>query len=605
MFGTDCKVRLIGDLHVKDFQSRDFNCFTNTLYFCFLTEVDILISMNYSSRIIHIGRLQLGNDQPIRLQSMTSTNTLDTNATVEQAIRMIDAGCEMVRITAPGLKEAAHLQLIKEELKKRGISVPLIADIHFNPGAAEIAARIVEKVRINPGNYIDKKSGRIDYTEAEYNEELERIAGRLLPLLKICKQHGTAIRIGTNHGSLSQRIVSRYGDTPEGMVQSALEFTRICSNYGFHNLVLSMKSSNVRVMVNAYRMLAKKLTAEGLNYPLHLGVTEAGDGEDGRLKSIAGIGALLARGIGDTIRVSLTEDPEFELPVAKSIVERFHKTSDNNQVIRYIRPDLSINREIKQEKIASVATGNIGGKNPPAVLLKRGNAYFIADEKGGTNSVTLPFLEVDSKNIDQDLTDIVAKLRSDANVVLLSTAGSSSIRKLINKMHVSGLKNPLILKSAISKKGIDDFIVENSLNPGNLLLDGLGDGICVETNGIAEEEAIRIGFGLLQATRMRVSRTEFIACPSCGRTLFNIQEALQQVKARTSHLNGLKIAVMGCIVNGPGEMADADYGYVGAGNGKVTLYKGKEPVRRGIAETDAVDVLIELIKENGDWKENG
>ncbi|PKO98443.1 MAG: 4-hydroxy-3-methylbut-2-en-1-yl diphosphate synthase [Bacteroidetes bacterium HGW-Bacteroidetes-9] len=561
--------------------------------------------MNYSSRIIHIGRLQLGNDQPIRLQSMTSTNTLDTNATVEQAIRMIDAGCEMVRITAPGLKEAAHLQLIKEELKKRGISVPLIADIHFNPGAAEIAARIVEKVRINPGNYIDKKSGRIDYTEAEYNEELERIAGRLLPLLKICKQHGTAIRIGTNHGSLSQRIVSRYGDTPEGMVQSALEFTRICSNYGFHNLVLSMKSSNVRVMVNAYRMLAKKLTAEGLNYPLHLGVTEAGDGEDGRLKSIAGIGALLARGIGDTIRVSLTEDPEFELPVAKSIVERFHKTSDNNQVIRYIRPDLSINREIKQEKIASVATGNIGGKNPPAVLLKRGNAYFIADEKGGTNSVTLPFLEVDSKNIDQDLTDIVAKLRSDANVVLLSTAGSSSIRKLINKMHVSGLKNPLILKSAISKKGIDDFIVENSLNPGNLLLDGLGDGICVETNGIAEEEAIRIGFGLLQATRMRVSRTEFIACPSCGRTLFNIQEALQQVKARTSHLNGLKIAVMGCIVNGPGEMADADYGYVGAGNGKVTLYKGKEPVRRGIAETDAVDVLIELIKENGDWKENG
>lgn len=605
MFGTDCKVRLIGDLHVKDFQSRDFNCSTNTLYFCFLTEVNILISMNYSSRIIHIGRLQLGNDQPIRLQSMTSTNTLDTNATVEQAIRMIDAGCEMVRITAPGLKEAAHLQLIKEELKKRGISVPLIADIHFNPGAAEIAARIVEKVRINPGNYIDKKSGRIDYTEAEYNEELERIAGRLLPLLKICKQHGTAIRIGTNHGSLSQRIVSRYGDTPEGMVQSALEFTRICSNYGFHNLVLSMKSSNVRVMVNAYRMLAKKLTAEGLNYPLHLGVTEAGDGEDGRLKSIAGIGALLARGIGDTIRVSLTEDPEFELPVAKSIVERFHKTSDNNQVIRYIRPDLSINREIKQEKIASVATGNIGGKNPPAVLLKRGNAYFIADEKGGTNPVTLPFLEVDSKNIDQDLTDIVAKLRSDANVVLLSSAGSSSIRKLINKMHDSGLKNQLILKSAISKKGIDDFIVENSLNPGNLLLDGLGDGICVETNGIAEEEAIRIGFGLLQATRMRVSRTEFIACPSCGRTLFNIQEALQQVKARTSHLKGLKIAVMGCIVNGPGEMADADYGYVGAGNGKVTLYKGKEPVRRGIAETDAVDVLIELIKENGDWKENG
>lgn len=588
----------------KIFKSRDFQCSINTLYFCLLTEVNILSSMNYYSRTIQIGHLQLGGDQPIRLQSMTSTNTLDTNATVEQAIRMIESGCEMVRITAPGLKEAAHLQQIKDELKKRGYLIPIIADIHFNPGAAEIAARIVEKVRINPGNYIDKKTGRIDYTEVEYNEELERIASRLLPLLKICKQHGTAIRIGTNHGSLSQRIISRYGDTPEGMVQSALEFTRICSNYGFHNLVLSMKSSNVRVMVDAYCMLAEKLRDEGLNYPLHLGVTEAGDGEDGRLKSIAGIGSLLARGIGDTIRVSLTEDPEFELPVAKSIVDRFHKISDKNQVIRSIRPDLIINHEIKHEKISSVASGNIGGKNLPALLIKRGNDFFIADEKGGTSPITQPILKVDNNNIDHDLTNIVAKLRSDARVVLLAKAGSASIRKLIEKMQDSGLKNPLMLKSAISIKGVDDFIVENSLNPGNLLLDGLGDGICLEIDSIAEQDAVRIGFGLLQATRMRVSRTEFISCPSCGRTLFNIQNALQQVKARTSHLKGLKIAVMGCIVNGPGEMADTDYGYVGAGNGRVTLYKGKEPVMRGISETDAVDVLIELIKGNGDWIEN-
>jgi (E)-4-hydroxy-3-methylbut-2-enyl-diphosphate synthase len=550
---------------------------------------------------------------------MTSTSTLDTNATVEQSVRMIEAGCEMVRITAPGLKEAAHLQVIKDELKKRGYQVPLIADIHFNPAAAELAARIVEKIRINPGNYIGRNSpARIEYNDAEYKIELERTSERLAPLLKICREYGTAIRIGTNHGSLSQRIVSRYGDTPEGMVQSALEFTRICSDQGFHNLVLSMKSSNVRVMVSAYLMLAEKLMAESLNYPLHLGVTEAGDGEDGRLKSVAGIGALLARGIGDTIRVSLTEEPEFELPVAKAIADRFQQTGANGQVIRTIRPDLITDREIKREKTFSEAYGLIGGKNIPVLILKKGNQLFLAGEDGGLSQLPhqmadLQTVESNDKNpvffligdelFGNSLPEIIAKLKNKPHTLILAETSSSESRQLIEEMRVNGLRNPVILKSPVKTDNREDFLTENSLNPGSLLIDGLSDGLCIETNSISEAEAISIGFGLLQATRMRMTRTDFIACPSCGRTLFNIQEALKQVKARTGHLKGLKIGVMGCNVNGPGEMADADYGYVGAGNGKVTLYKRKEPVKRGIPEEEAVEALVQLIRDGGDWVE--
>ncbi|MHC1776898.1 MAG: (E)-4-hydroxy-3-methylbut-2-enyl-diphosphate synthase [Lentimicrobium sp.] len=576
--------------------------------------------MVYNSKIISIGKLLLGGSHPIRLQSMTSTNTLDTRATVEQSVRMIEAGCEMVRITAPGLKEAAHLQVIKDELKKRGYEIPLIADIHFNPGAAELAARIVEKVRINPGNFTDRNSRfQIDYTETEYNSELERIAERLAPLLNICREHGTAIRIGTNHGSLSQRIVSRYGDTAEGMVQSALEFTRICESQGFRNLVLSMKSSNVRVMVNAYLILAEKLMAEGLNYPLHLGVTEAGDGEDGRLKSIAGIGALLARGIGDTIRVSLTEEPEFELPVAKSITSRFQQVEENGEVRREIRPDLLIEREIGKEKILSEKSDVMGGKNLPALILKKKNQMFIAGENGETELFThsqlLPeavdmnenmpaLITIGDDLIKRSLHQFLQKLRGKPQIVLLAEAGTPSLRQLIAEMRAIGLRNPVILKSTVKITNTEDLLVENSLNPGNLLIDGFGDGLCIESDGIPDSEAIRLGFGLLQATRMRFTRTEFIACPSCGRTLFNIQEALRLVKERTGHLKGLKIGVMGCIVNGPGEMADADYGYVGAGNGKVTLYKGKEPVRQGIPENEALEALVQLIRDGGDWIEN-
>ncbi len=357
--------------------------------------------MRYYSRTIRIGSLLLGGEHPIRLQSMTNTNTLNTEATVAQSVRMIEAGCEMVRITAPGLKEAAHLEVIKNELKKRGFSVPLIADIHFNPAAAEIAARIVEKVRINPGNYTDRNTVTgINYTDAEYRDELERTALRLRPLLDICREHGTAIRIGTNHGSLSRRIVNRYGDTPEGMVQSALEFTRICHDYGFHNLVLSMKSSNVRVMVSAYRMLAEKLLEEGLNYPLHLGVTEAGDGEDGRIKSIAGIGALLARGIGDTIRVSLTEDPEAELPVAAAIVDRFQQTDPQGNIIRRIRPDLHIGSELSFKREGSEASGPLGGKNPTALLIESKGNYYLADENGKLSA--LPHTVIHISDVEYD-----------------------------------------------------------------------------------------------------------------------------------------------------------------------------------------------------------
>ncbi|KAF0199843.1 MAG: (E)-4-hydroxy-3-methylbut-2-enyl-diphosphate synthase [Bacteroidetes bacterium] len=576
--------------------------------------------MEYTSREISIGSLRLGGNQPIRLQSMTNTNTMDTEATVAQAVRMIEAGCELVRITAPGPKEAAHLEVIKKELKKRGFSVPLIADIHFNPTAAEIAARIVEKVRINPGNYIDRNAVTgINYTEAEYHDELERTALRLRPLLDICREHGTAIRIGTNHGSLSRRIVNRYGDTPEGMVQSAFEFTRICHDQGFHNLVLSMKSSNVRVMVSAYRMLAEKLREEGLNYPLHLGVTEAGDGEDGRLKSIAGIGAMLARGIGDTIRVSLTEDPEAELPVASSIVERFQQTNPDGTIIRRIRPDLCIGSELPFKKEVSETSGHLGGKNPPALLLESKGNYYQAEENGKLSVLphaiihisdfqndgnTLRMLHIGESLIETNPDDIIKMLGSDVTMAVMAEAGATGLRTLAGRMRDAGLKNPLILKSPANIDNSENLLTENSLNPGNLLLDGIGDGLCLNADAVEIDQVIRIGFGLLQATRMRMTKTEFIACPSCGRTLFNIQEALQKVKARTGHLKGLKIGVMGCIVNGPGEMADADYGYVGAGNGKVTLYKSKEAVKRGIPEDEAVEALVELIKEGGDWKES-
>ena len=523
----------------------------------------------------------MGGSFPIRMQSMTSTNTMDTQATVEQAIRMINAGCEYVRITAPGIREAENLAIIKHQLRQLGFRTPLIADIHFNPKAAEVAARIVEKVRINPGNYADRKpKPGFSYTDKEYSEEIERIRERLDPLLVICRENGTALRIGVNHGSLSERIMGRYGDTPEGMVQSALEFINLCRDSGFHNLVLSMKSSNVRVMVQATRLLVSHMLDLNMNNPVHLGVTEAGDGEDGRIISAAGIGALLDDGIGDTIRVSLTEDPEFELPVAKTILSRYNK--HQNDIKEQVTTGNSIFScdPFSYHKHISTPVGVIGGNNPAAVLLSSVSGPVLVDaHQAGTPAENL-------------------------KSVKMVSGTTREIRQCISGMEIANDTSPVIIHNIYPTDDILDFQVNSAIDCGSLLIDGIGDGLWLEAGpGISPETIKHTAFAILQATRTRITRTIFISCPSCGRTQFNIQESLREIKARTGHLSGLKIAVMGCIVNGPGEMADADYGYVGAGNGRISLYKGRDVIRKNIPEAEAVDVLIALLRENGDWKE--
>ena len=505
-------------------------------------------SVSFLSNEVKVGDIIIGGKNPVRIQSMTNTDTMDTLSTVEQSIRMIKAGCELVRITAQNVKAAENLQNIKDELRKRGYTTPLIADIHFNPKAAETAARIVEKVRINPGNYVDKKSSK-SYSEIEYQQELEKIKERLLPLLEICKENGTAIRIGVNHGSLSDRILNRFGNTPEGMVESAMEFAGICKSFGFDNLILSLKSSNARAMINANRLMVERMIAEGLNYPLHLGVTEAGGGEDGRIKSTVGIGTLLKEGIGNTIRVSLTEAPEYEIPIARKIIE-FSKTISN--------PEFFLIKKIKYYKF-------------PLVISKSQNTkadLFIIDDKFTNESgEQFPFQKFDKKQI----------------------ANSEDL---------------IIIKNSYKNLNKEDFLIKSSFDYSSLLLDGECQGIWLDTDdNISDEDTVQTAFDILQATGVRISKTEFIACPSCGRTLFNIQKTLEKISKETKHLKGLKIAVMGCIVNGPGEMADADYGYVGAGKGKITLYKKQEVIRKNIEEEKAVEALIELIKENGDWVE--
>ncbi len=589
----------------------------------------------FKSRIVNIGDIPLGGNYPIRIQSMTSTNTMDTQATVEQSIRMINAGCEYVRITVQGIKEAENLKIIKNKLKKRGYNIPLIADIHFNPKAAEVAAKIVEKVRINPGNYVDRNiPEKIKYTDTEYKLELEKISERLYPLIKICKEHGTAMRIGTNHGSLSERIMSRYGDTPNGMVESAFEFIRICSAFNFHDIVLSIKASNIRVMVQAYRLLVSKMIEQGMDYPIHLGVTEAGDGEDGRIKSAAGIGALLDDGIGDTIRVSLTEDPEFEMPVAKEILKNYlrndiiFKASADLGVTDYSKPQIINPFEYIRRK--SYKIGNIGGDNVPVVISNKfseNSDYYkiniknISNKSGENNypvyTVT-EYLQADdnpynpkfilltTNKIVPPLTELINKIKSDKKAILIFNSGENykitKFRHLFFQLIDKKCNVPVIIKRKYKNLTEEELLIRSSIDFSTLLLDGLGDGIWIDANKKISSETInKIALGILQATRTRISKTEYIACPSCGRTLFNIQEALNKVREKTNHLKGLKIVVMGCIVNGPGEMADADYGYVGSGKGKITLYMGKKIVKKNINENYAVDGLIELIKENGDW----
>ncbi len=626
------------------------------------------------TREVMVGNIPLGGTNPIRIQSMTTTSTMDTKATVEQTIRMVNAGCEYVRITAPSIKEAVNLKNIKNELQKRGYNVPLIADIHFTPNAAEEAAKIVEKVRINPGNYIDKKNfQKIEYTDSEYQEEIERIRKRFTPLVKICKQYGTAMRIGTNHGSLSDRIMSRYGDTPLGMVESAMEFLRICEDLDYYDIVLSMKSSNTQVMVQAYRLLVSKMMEENMNYPLHLGVTEAGDGEDGRIKSAVGIGTLLEDGLGDTIRVSLTEEPENEAPVAIALANRYG-TRLNMKFIPEVTKlpyDPFSYLKAQQKEIQ-----NFGGKNIPRVIVdiqnqkldfntlkKLGYTYLseldkwnIGDQApdylfsaGQQINIKLPeqlgiifnykewksqsdnkslyplyrfeeFINAESKNeklnfVEIELDDILspnfAGLLKEKNIIWVLTSevdGFVEQRRAFIELMKLNNEFPIIIKQNYEEiDNLEKFQLYSATDFGGLFVDGFGDGVWAELtdsdNEISYTSVNRTLFGVLQAARVRISKTEYIACPSCGRTLFDLVEITNKIREKTAHLKGVKIGIMGCIVNGPGEMADADYGYVGSGPGKITLYKGKEVVRKNISADNAVEELIEIIKEDGTWVE--
>ena len=629
----------------------------------------------YLTREVNIGGLIIGGNNPIRIQSMTTTDTMDTKATVEQSIRMIDAGCELVRITAPSVNEARNLKIIRDELHKRGYKIPLVADIHFTPNAAELAARIVEKVRINPGNYADKKKfENIEYNDATYHAELERISERFTPLIKICKEYGTAMRIGTNHGSLSDRILSRYGDTPLGMVESAMEFLRICENNKYYNIVLSMKASNPQVMVQAYRMLISKMSEENMNYPLHLGVTEAGDGEDGRIKSAVGIGALLEDGIGDTIRVSLTEDPEFEIPVAKELVARYSNREKLQQPILELPDDVLLKSNwspFEYSRRNSHSVSNIGAHKVPVIIgdLRNeknilpdsfkpfGYSYsekldkwnlsdqacdyiytgkqFPSFEIPGTLGILVdandwrkewnrayPVFSAEEFFVAQNKSSILNFVRITLNdfftgnfsiekpdktcVLILQTTnehGMAEQRRMFFELDKRGIDTPVVIHQSYSFDDTDKLCLHAATDTGALLLDGFGDGLMIESPKTESQFLNRLSFGILQATRTRISKTEYISCPSCGRTLFDLQETTAKIRARTAHLKGVKIGIMGCIVNGPGEMADADYGYVGTGIGKITLYKGKEVVRRNIESSSAVDELITLIKENGDWRE--
>ncbi|MEE3195702.1 MAG: (E)-4-hydroxy-3-methylbut-2-enyl-diphosphate synthase [Candidatus Neomarinimicrobiota bacterium] len=622
----------------------------------------------FKTREVIVGTIGIGGNNPVRIQSMTTTDTMDTKETVEQSIRMIEAGSELVRITAPSKREAENLKNIKKEIRNHGYNTPLVADIHFTPNAALIAAEIVEKVRINPGNYVDKKKfNLIEYNDESYALELDRIKDRFIPLVKVCKENDTAMRIGTNHGSLSDRILSRYGDTPLGMVESALEFVRICEEINYHNLIISMKASNTQVMVQAYRLAVAMMKKEGMNYPLHLGVTEAGDGEDGRIKSAVGIGSLLEDGIGDTIRVSLTEEPELELPVAKQLIDRYKSRGKHANIPPIVEPPF---QPYNYSKRKSLLINNIGMKQVPRVILdiskgdellykdlqnvgykysKNIDKWVIADQAvdyiyignkkldislpGSLYAIqniqywekdkqTLPlfsleeyldyegdrglinFIDISTREF---LSSDILKLKNDDSIVLLIDTQNdhmvADIRRIFFELIKIEWKVPVIIKKEYYNITKDEFQLYSSTDIGSLLLDGFGDGIWLSSD-FSNDTNIKLSFGILQATRTRISKTEYISCPSCGRTLFDLQKVTSEIRSRTNHLKGVKIGIMGCIVNGPGEMADADYGYVGTGVGKISLYKGYEVVKRNISADIAVDALIELIKANGDLVES-
>ncbi len=610
---------------------------------------DILSYSRFLTREINIGGVPLGGENPIRIQSMTNTNTLDTEATVGQCIRIIKAGADYVRITAQGIREAENLLNIKAELRNKGFKTPLIADVHFNPKVAEIAAAIVEKIRINPGNYINKNSsGKIEFSDSEYNNEIEKIHTNILPLLKICRVHGTAIRIGVNHGSLSNRIICRYGNTPRGMVESAMEFLRICAGENFHNIVVSLKASNTRDMVYSNRLLVNSMLAEGLIYPLHLGVTEAGEGEDGIVKSSLGIGALLADGIGDTIRVSLTGEPEEEIPVAKELIKYFtdrEKTFETQSIkvesknpFEYKKRDTCPVENIGGKNLAIIITDWVGGNESPEMpeyfYLNKGNNFdnlpdkfnyilnlhdwfkYVKHKKNifplytvaefntyGTKHSNLNFVIVSN----EDYVDCFSgKIKNSKNAVLIfETINKNSVadqRSFFYKLIEQGINVPVILNKNYSEDSLMSFQIKAASDLGAMLIDGFSDGIWIRNNKITERrDIISLPFNILQAGRVRMSKTDYISCPSCGRSLFDIKSEVLRIKQKTSQLKHLKIAIMGCIVNGPGEMADADYGFVGSGPEKISLYKGKQVVKKDIISKNALEELIELIKSNGDW----
>lgn len=563
---------------------------------------------------IQIGTVRVGGDTAIALQSMTNTNTNDIDASVAQCERIFDAGADYVRLTAQGVKEAESLKYIKERLVADGYKQPLVADIHFNPNAALVAAKYVEKIRINPGNYVYIGSLRkTDYTDEEYDAELQKIKENIMPLLDVCKQYHTAIRIGVNHGSLSQRIVSRYGDTPQGMVVSMMEFLHICDDAGFHNVACSIKASNTRIMVQATRLLAAKMIEDQCCYPIHLGVTEAGAGEDGRVKSAVGSGSLLLDGIGDTIRVSLTESPESEIPVCKQIVDY------RNEVFsQHLASDTYVDVRQSPFSYSRSETNpvfNIGGDNVPVVVGSlQNNADWCIDTDmlcSAHESIPVVSLHAYDPSVtsvlritEQEISELSHTNLGCSTIILLSCADNHVTywgRKVYEVL--DGRRNPVILHRHYQYADFSTLQVRAAMDYGSLLIDGFLDGVYITAPSFSDEIQVSLAFSILQATRSRFEKTEYISCPSCGRTLFNIEKALQDVKSKTSHLKGLKIAVMGCIVNGPGEMSDADYGYMGAGKGCVNLYRKQTLVCRNIPESDAVQALIDLIRENGDWKD--
>ena len=624
------------------------------------------------TRVVNIGTVPMGGSFPIRVQSMTTIDTMDTKGSLDQCIRMIKSGCDYVRITAPNIKQAKNLAEIKRSLREKGFHTPLIADIHFTPNAAEFAARIVEKVRINPGNYADKKKfASIDYTDNTYQAELDRIRTKFSPLVNICKEYGTAMRIGTNHGSLSDRILSRYGDTPLGMVESALEFIRICEDLNYFSLVLSMKSSNPQVMVQAYRLLVDKLDEEGLQpYPLHLGVTEAGEAEDGRIKSAVGIGTLLEDGLGDTVRVSLTEAPEAEAPVAKILINQVIERKNSIELFPVTESPIDPYYYSRRKTLEVL---NFGRQNVPRVIsdfsnkkdidiksLKSvGHFYLTELDKWSMNDFGCDYVYTGDNMLDfmlpnglkqiinydlfknlserdhiypllvenqlinlKEVEDYVSFVLINADsikdevinqlkgltqsIIILESRVSNvfhSSRSAMIKFIKAGIKLPVVFKYHFADLTEETFRINLATNFGGLFVDGLGDGMLMSADGLSTKLINETIFGMLQAARTRVTKTEYISCPSCGRTLFDLQETTAMIRKKTDHLKGIKIGIMGCIVNGPGEMADADYGYVGSGKGKITLYKGQKVIKKAVPTEKALDELINLIRENGEWIE--